>query len=127
MLGTLDRLDLSLRPGGIALIGEPYWREIPPAPEAVRGSQAESVEDYATLDGLITSVQGHGWDVVEMVLADEDSWDRYVAAQWLNIRRFCDENPRTSWSRSCAPSSRRLPCTMPVTSGDTWDGACSRS
>ncbi|MGO1979233.1 SAM-dependent methyltransferase [Brachybacterium tyrofermentans] len=93
VLGTLDRLDLSLRPGGIALIGEPYWREIPPTPEAVRGCQVESVEACTTLDELIESVQGHGWDVVEMVLADEHSWDRYVAAQWLNIRRFCDENP----------------------------------
>lgn len=27
-----------------------------------------------------------------MVLADEDSWDRYGAAQWLSIRRFLDIN-----------------------------------
>jgi hypothetical protein len=34
-----------------------------------------------------------GCDVVEMVLADQDSWDRYAAAQWLNIRRWLDDNP----------------------------------
>jgi hypothetical protein len=34
-----------------------------------------------------------GLDVVEMVLADEDSWDRYEAAKWLNIRRWLDANP----------------------------------
>jgi hypothetical protein len=28
-----------------------------------------------------------------MVLADQDSWDRYVAAQWLTIRRFLDTHP----------------------------------
>ncbi len=28
-----------------------------------------------------------------MVLADEDSWDRYVAAQWLNVRTWLDANP----------------------------------
>ena len=28
-----------------------------------------------------------------MVLADQDSWDRYRAAQWLNIRRWLDRNP----------------------------------
>jgi hypothetical protein len=27
------------------------------------------------------------------VLADEDSWDRYEAAKWLNIRRWLDANP----------------------------------
>ena len=24
---------------------------------------------------------------------DQDSWDRYAAAQWLNIRRWLDANP----------------------------------
>ena len=28
-----------------------------------------------------------------MVLASQDGWDRYVAAQWLNIRRWLDGNP----------------------------------
>lgn len=28
-----------------------------------------------------------------MVLADQDSWDRYMAAQWLNLRRWLDGNP----------------------------------
>lgn len=28
-----------------------------------------------------------------MVLADQDSWDRYQAAQWLNLRRRLDDNP----------------------------------
>jgi hypothetical protein len=29
-----------------------------------------------------------------MVLADQDGWDRYVAASWLNIRRWLDVNPQ---------------------------------
>jgi hypothetical protein len=28
-----------------------------------------------------------------MVLADEDSWDRYRAAQWRNVRMWLDANP----------------------------------
>jgi hypothetical protein len=28
-----------------------------------------------------------------MMLADEDGRDRYVAAQWLNLRRWLDQNP----------------------------------
>ncbi|SDP93988.1 hypothetical protein SAMN04487905_11570 [Actinopolyspora xinjiangensis] len=28
-----------------------------------------------------------------MMLADQDSWDRYRAAQWLNLRRWLDQNP----------------------------------
>jgi hypothetical protein len=34
-----------------------------------------------------------GWDLVEMVLASPDDWDRYTAAQWLTTRRFLDEHP----------------------------------
>ncbi len=28
-----------------------------------------------------------------MMLADQDSWDRYTTAQWLNMRRWLDRNP----------------------------------
>lgn len=91
--GTVDLLQRSLAPGGIALVGEPYWREIPDSAAAIEASSAQSAEDYSTLPELFGRIQRHGWDVVEMVLADEHSWDRYVAAQWLNIRRFIDANP----------------------------------
>lgn len=29
----------------------------------------------------------------ELGVADQDSWDRYKAAQWLSIRRWLDHNP----------------------------------
>ena len=45
------------------------------------------------LPELLDQSSALGCDVVEMVLADQDSWDRYVAAQWLNIRRWLDANP----------------------------------
>jgi hypothetical protein len=45
------------------------------------------------LPELIESFGQLGCDVVEMVLADQDSWDRYEAAKWLNIRRWLDANP----------------------------------
>jgi hypothetical protein len=28
-----------------------------------------------------------------MMLADQDSWDRYCARQWLNLRRWLGRNP----------------------------------
>ena len=28
-----------------------------------------------------------------MILADQDGWDRYEAAQWLTMRRWLDANP----------------------------------
>src|SRR5262249_31362572 len=91
--GTIELLERSLRPGGLMLIGEPYWRLDPPDEETVIGSHANSKDEFRSLPGLLTQLWELGWDVVEMVLADQDSWDRYAAAQWLNLRRWLDDNP----------------------------------
>ncbi|SDT00996.1 SAM-dependent methyltransferase [Actinoplanes derwentensis] len=91
--GTLELLGRSLRPGGIVLVGEPFWRRQPPDRVAVEGSGAQTREQFEDLPGLVASFGRFGWDLVEMVLADGDSWDRYVAAQWLTVRTWLAENP----------------------------------
>lgn len=91
--GTVALLRRSLAPGGMMLIGEPYWRREPPDQATVEGCDATSQDEWLPLPELIESFGGLGCDVVEMVLADSGSWDRYAAAQWLNIRRWLDANP----------------------------------
>lgn len=91
--GTLTLLERSLRPGGLVLVGEPFWRMDPPDQAAVEGSGAPTKDIFHDLPGLIETFGQLGWDVVEMVLADEDSWDRYVAAQWFTVRTWLDANP----------------------------------
>lgn len=94
--GTIDLLSDSLRPGGLLLIGEPYWRRTPPSEEAARACHATGVADFMSLPDLLTGFGEQGYDVVEMMLADQDSWDRYIAAQWLTMRRWLEENPDDS-------------------------------
>ncbi|MGY0003974.1 SAM-dependent methyltransferase [Micromonospora sp. I033] len=91
--GTLEILERALRPGGMVLVGEPYWRLDPPDEETVAGCHARSREEFRDLPGLVGLFGECGWDLVEMVLADQDSWDRYAAAHWLNLRRWLDANP----------------------------------
>lgn len=91
--GTLELLGRSLRPGGVALVGEPFWRRQPADEATLAGCHAASAEDFRTLPGLVGLFGDLGWDLVEMVLADQDSWDRYVAAQWWNLRTWLDANP----------------------------------
>lgn len=91
--GTVELLRRSLTPGGIMLIGEPYWRREPPDQATVEACHATSKEEWLALPELAESFGRLGCDVVEMVLADQDSWDRYAAAQWLSIRRWLDANP----------------------------------
>lgn len=91
--GTVALLAQSLRPGGIILIGEPYWRQLPPTEEVAQGCLAHSISDFLTLPALLASFRELGCDVVEMVLADQDGWDRYEAAKWLTMRRWLEANP----------------------------------
>ncbi|MBB5868153.1 SAM-dependent methyltransferase [Allocatelliglobosispora scoriae] len=92
--GTIALLERSLRPGGTILVGEPFWRGEPPTgAEALQACHAETPDFYRTLPALVEHFGELGYDLVEMVLADEDSWDRYRAASWLNLRTWLDENP----------------------------------
>ncbi len=91
--GTIELLARSLSAGGIILIGEPYWRQLPPTEDVAKGCLAHSISDFLTLPELLASFDRPGYDVVEMVLADQDGWDRYEAAKWLTMRRWLEANP----------------------------------
>ncbi|MFJ4842294.1 SAM-dependent methyltransferase [Streptomyces sp. NPDC088746] len=91
--GTAELLGRSLRPGGLMLIGEPYWRKEVPDQETAEACHAGGKDDFLGLPELVEQFGELGYDVVEMVLADQDSWDRYQAAQWLNLRRWLDAHP----------------------------------
>ena len=93
VVGTIELLARSLRTGGIILIGEPYWRQLPPTEAVAKGCLAGSISDFLLLPEFLTSLRQLGYDVVEMVLADQDSWDRYEAAKWLTMRRWLEANP----------------------------------
>ncbi|TNF55843.1 MAG: class I SAM-dependent methyltransferase [Gammaproteobacteria bacterium] len=91
--GTIELLARSLRTGGIILIGEPYWRQLPPTEAVAKGCLANAIADFLPLPALLASFGHLGYDVVEMVLADQDGWDRYEAAKWLTMRRWLEGNP----------------------------------
>lgn len=90
--GTIELLMQSLRTGGIILIGEPYWRQLPPTEEVAKGCLATKTSDFLMLPELLASFDNLGYDVVEMVLADQEGWDRYEAAKWLTMRRWLETN-----------------------------------
>ena len=99
VVGTIELLARSLRTGGVILIGEPYWRQLPPTEDVAKGCLANSISDFLMLPELLASLGRLGYDVVEMVLADQDSWDRYEAAKWLTMRRWLEANPGDEFAR----------------------------
>lgn len=89
LVGTVELMLPALRPGGVLLLGEPYWTE-PLPPDLDAGFPPE---EFASLAGTAERLAAGGVEVVEMVLADGDSWDRYAAAQWWSLRRWLDDHP----------------------------------
>ena len=57
-------------PGGMLLIGEPWWRKRPATAEEAVACGAQSPDDFLTLPALVAHFGELGYDVVEMVLAD---------------------------------------------------------
>jgi SAM-dependent methyltransferase len=91
LAGTLAKLRRAVTPGGRVLVGEPYWIEEPPA-EAYEAMQV-APGDFASLAGTLDRVEAAGLDLVEMVLADPDSWDRYEAMHWAAADRWLRAHP----------------------------------
>ncbi len=91
--GTIQLLAQSLSEGGLILIGEPYWRRLPETEEVAKGCQANTIADFLELPELLALFDRLDYDVVEMVLANQDGWDRYEAAKWLTMRRWLEANP----------------------------------
>jgi SAM-dependent methyltransferase len=99
VVGTIELLAKSLRTGGIILIGEPYWLQIPPTEDVAKGCHAGSISDFLMLPELLVSFGKLNYDVVEMVLADQNGWDRYEAAKWLTMRRWLEANPYDDFAK----------------------------
>lgn len=86
--GTIDLIRPRVREGGLVLIGEPYWIT-EPSPEV----EDAFGHDFTSLAGTLDRLVGRGAELVEMVMADQDSWDRYVPSQWWTISQWLRENP----------------------------------
>jgi SAM-dependent methyltransferase len=99
VVGTIELLAKSLCSEGIILIGEPYWRQLPPTEDVARECFAHSISDFLMLPDLLASFGDLDYDVVEMVLANQDGWDRYEAAKWLTMRRWLEANPDDDFAK----------------------------
>lgn len=97
--GTIELLAKSLRAGGIILIGEPYWLRLPTTEGVAKECGAGSISDFLMLPDLIESIGDLGYDVVEMVLADQEGWDRYEAAKWFTMRQWLEANPDDDFTK----------------------------
>ncbi len=91
LTGTLAMLRAAVAPGGRIVVGEPYWVDEPDA----AGYQAMDSRpgEFVSLAGTLDRFERAGLDLVEMVLASPDDWDRYEARHWAAADDWLRANP----------------------------------
>lgn len=107
-VGTIELMRRAVKPDGLMLVGEPFWIDEPPdeAYEAIGCTR----DEFTSLAGTLERFEAAGADLVEMVLADGDSWDRYVAAQWWTLTEWLrthSADPHAAAVREFRDSARR--------------------
>lgn len=89
--GTLKALKGMVRPGGLILVGEPFWRN-EPDPEYLKlmgynreicGSHAENVKTGEDM----------GLSFLYSLVSNQDDWDRYEGLQWQAAQRYSAAHP----------------------------------
>lgn len=91
MVGTLNMLKTALKPDGLILVGEPFWLSSPPY--EIYAAMGVGEDEFTSLVGTLDRIEEAGLELIEMVAADTNSWDRYVTAQWATVDRWLRENP----------------------------------
>ena len=91
LVGTLKLMLPALKPGGLLLVGEPFWHETPP--QAACEALQVGCDDFASLVGTLDRFESAGVELIEMVLSNEDDWDRYEAMRWRAVSDFVRAHP----------------------------------
>ena len=103
--GTLKALSGMVKPGGLVLVGEPFWRTQPDP-------------DYLKLTGQGADLCGSHWanvrtgvdmglSLLYTVVSNEDDWDRYEGLQWQAAERYAVEHPDDPDVKALLQTSRK--------------------
>lgn len=90
---ALQRLFEIVRPGGLVLFGEGFWRRAPNPDYLAQLGPGATGEELADYSGLITSTIEAGFTPLYVVESSREDWDRY---EWTLIRNgelFAAGNP----------------------------------
>jgi SAM-dependent methyltransferase len=88
---TLRALAAWTRPGGLVLVGEPFWRHEPESAYLVWNGVSRAL--YGTHVENVEAGLQVGLAPVYALASDEDDFDRYEALQWRAAERYARENP----------------------------------
>ena len=90
--GTLDALIKRVKPGGLIVLGEPYWAVDKPSPEYC-DREKFTADQFLSLAGLHDAFVARGLRLVRMHGSSQQDWDRYEMLQSLAIDQWAEANP----------------------------------
>lgn len=88
---TLAALRSMVRPGGLVIVGEPYWRQEPPE-DYLRALGCKH-EDFGSLYSNTEAGEDLGMELIHTVVSSKDDWDRYEGLQWFATSEYARTNP----------------------------------
>lgn len=89
--GTLDALINMVKPGGWAIVGEPFWRQEP------SGDYLEALgcarEDFGSHSSNAEAGERLGCELVHTIVSSQDDWDNYEGLQWYATSEYARNHP----------------------------------
>jgi len=89
--GTLSALKAMTKPGGLILVGEPFWIKEPD--EAYLATENHTRDMFGTHYENVVVGEGEGLFPLYTMVSNQDDWDRYETLQWYAAERYVKENP----------------------------------
>ncbi len=84
-------------PGGIIVVGEPFWMR-PPSPEYLAAS-GHKRESFGTHAGNVRTGLDAGLGFLHAVVSSQDDWDWYEGLQWYSSQLYLRDHPDTDLAR----------------------------
>jgi SAM-dependent methyltransferase len=89
--GTLRALSSWAKPGGLVVVGEPFWRTSPTMAHLEAADLTES--SFSTHSGNAQTGLKLGLALLHTIVSSEDDWDRYEGYQWYAAEKYSIRNP----------------------------------
>jgi ubiquinone/menaquinone biosynthesis C-methylase UbiE len=89
--GTLRALKAMTKPGGLVLVGEPFWLKEPD--EAYLAAENHTRDMFGTHYENVLVGEDEGLFPLYTMVSNQDDWDRYETLQWYAAERYARDNP----------------------------------
>jgi len=104
--GTLRALTSWAKPGGIVVVGEPFWRSTP-SPDHLKAAGLTESSFGTHLANVHTGLR-LGLGLLHTIVSSEDDWDRYEGYQWYATEWYSRHHPEDPDTPELIAKARKL-------------------